>query len=474
MRTALVKVLYRFELVAFALCVFSFLFYFTFHNVLYGDEREHVYASFLVLKGYVPYRDFFEHHHPLLWYIFSPVVAIFFNNENIWYAVRGFALLLLLVDCWLIVKICQFISKSRIFAVLAVLFFCAPEVMMLEGISFRPDVLMITFILAGTYFLFCFFENAKTEYLSVSFVLFWLAVMTLQKALLVLLPMGCFFVYALIKSYVPMRKTLWALLPVGVLTGFFGYCLLSLGMFKDYFELNWMLNAIMRMEYRYPVHLTIYYNVANVLALVFLWRSKNLFLRIIAFHALFLSIMWQFVIYAPFRHYWLSIYPYLAIVAAYGFVKLADTICGCVIFFGVICGAFFNYITLKENMAKYGNLSLFVYLSSIELSLSDENDLIIGNTSVLGGLRLDAMGYYWFGRDYIALLDYMYFHRREFPVEDNVLKARRPKIISAEDRRKCMTEDYKFAFDCHSVPTYDREFLDAHYYNQGFIYVRKN
>lgn len=86
------KLLYRLELFIFALCVFFFLSYFTFNNVLYGDEREHVYASFLVLNGYVPYRDFFEHHHPLLWYIFSPIVALFLNNENIWYAIRTFSL----------------------------------------------------------------------------------------------------------------------------------------------------------------------------------------------------------------------------------------------------------------------------------------------------------------------------------------------------------------------------------------------
>lgn len=51
--------MYRLEIVFLAVLVLCFLFYFAFTNVLGADEREHIYATFLVLKGYIPYRDFF-------------------------------------------------------------------------------------------------------------------------------------------------------------------------------------------------------------------------------------------------------------------------------------------------------------------------------------------------------------------------------------------------------------------------------
>ena len=35
------------------------------------DEREHLQATWLIYAGDVPYRDFFEHHHPGMWYLFS-------------------------------------------------------------------------------------------------------------------------------------------------------------------------------------------------------------------------------------------------------------------------------------------------------------------------------------------------------------------------------------------------------------------
>ena len=42
-----------------------------------GDDLEHIHASWLVWQGYIPYTDFFEHHHPLTWYIFAPLVGFF-------------------------------------------------------------------------------------------------------------------------------------------------------------------------------------------------------------------------------------------------------------------------------------------------------------------------------------------------------------------------------------------------------------
>ena len=37
------------------------------------DELEHLHAAGLVANGAVPYRDFFEHHGPLLWYVLGDV-----------------------------------------------------------------------------------------------------------------------------------------------------------------------------------------------------------------------------------------------------------------------------------------------------------------------------------------------------------------------------------------------------------------
>lgn len=426
------------------------------------------------MKGYIPYRDFFEHHHPLLWYLFSPILALFLNDANVWYAARIFVLFILAIDCFFIGKICFLIRRDIEFALLSILFFLLPEVVVLEGVSFRPDGLMMCFVLSGIYFLFSFFKIGKKSHLVCSFILFFLALMALQKAVLILFPVAVVFLYHIVAYKISLRTVCFATMVFLALICLGGIALSILDLWKDYIELNWLLNMIMRIEIRYPAHLTLYYFIAKVLSLAVLAFSKNYFLRIIAFLALFTSVLFQFVFYAPYRHYWLPVYPYFAIVTAYFVAQWKEKIIGGIVLAIVLILAYLNYLRIAANMVYFGKLSTFVYLSSQVLALSREDDLIIGNTSTLGGLRFDAMGYYWFGRDYIALLDYLYFKRREFPVEDKVLKARKPKIISAVDRRYCMGADYKYTLDCRSLPTYDYEFLKHHYYNQGFIWVRKD
>lgn len=53
------------------------------------DEFEHVHAAWYVLQGDVPYRDFFEHHHPLLWYLLAPLVALTEPSFDVLFVARG-------------------------------------------------------------------------------------------------------------------------------------------------------------------------------------------------------------------------------------------------------------------------------------------------------------------------------------------------------------------------------------------------
>lgn len=39
------------------------------------DEVEHLHCSWMVYSGYIPFRDFWQHHSPLLWVLLAPVFA---------------------------------------------------------------------------------------------------------------------------------------------------------------------------------------------------------------------------------------------------------------------------------------------------------------------------------------------------------------------------------------------------------------
>src|SRR5574344_88727 len=53
---------------------------FFFSSTIIIDELEHLRASYFVSLGNLPYRDFFEHHHPFIWFLYAPLMLIIPHN----------------------------------------------------------------------------------------------------------------------------------------------------------------------------------------------------------------------------------------------------------------------------------------------------------------------------------------------------------------------------------------------------------
>ena len=59
--------------IAIVVVVLASRVWFIFHRAFDVDEFEHAHATWCVALGMIPYRDFFEHHTPALYYAFSPL-----------------------------------------------------------------------------------------------------------------------------------------------------------------------------------------------------------------------------------------------------------------------------------------------------------------------------------------------------------------------------------------------------------------
>ncbi len=103
------------------------------------DEVTHLHCSWLVSQGLVPFRDFWQNHSPLFWYLLAPVVALF-HSPSVFILSRALAGLLFLgmlaATAWLAWKI----SRSRAAAAPAALIALAFGVRM-ETVFLRPDQL---------------------------------------------------------------------------------------------------------------------------------------------------------------------------------------------------------------------------------------------------------------------------------------------------------------------------------------------
>lgn len=110
------------------------------------DEWQHAQMAWLIAQGRVPFRDFFEHHMPLLHLLAAPV-AVFLRPEETVGRAFAFMLLLRLADVcltllhvWLVRGLALSLGLGRRAALLAAVLFLGSGVVLLRGQEFRPDV----------------------------------------------------------------------------------------------------------------------------------------------------------------------------------------------------------------------------------------------------------------------------------------------------------------------------------------------
>ena len=159
-----------------------------------GDNIEHIHSSFLVAQGLVPYRDFFQHHNPLMWYLFAPIVNLFAYNATITEIVCLISLLVCLKSGVYVYKIgAEFLCDKRWALVMAAAVL-APGYK-LYAVDFRPDNYMVFALMGGIYYYFSYLKEHKTSQLVIAFVWFFVSFMFAQKAVFPLFVLGCTGLY---------------------------------------------------------------------------------------------------------------------------------------------------------------------------------------------------------------------------------------------------------------------------------------
>ena len=96
-----------------------------YYHYMCMDHAEHIHAAWLVWQGQVPYRDFFEHHNPLFWYVLAPFVAAFYKNALVLYAARVVSLGFYIFMLAGFYKLCrEFLAVSKtVFGLALLLYF---------------------------------------------------------------------------------------------------------------------------------------------------------------------------------------------------------------------------------------------------------------------------------------------------------------------------------------------------------------
>ena len=444
------------------------LFMYAYIHIVNMDEREHLYASYMVHNGYLPYRDFFEHHHPLLWYIFAPFLYFCDNTPYIWYVIRTFGMAVILGCAYYVYKLMHLISDNKQSALIAVLIYLSFDIVHISGTEFRPDNLMILFLLAGLYNYLRYKKELKWPLLACSYTLFFLSFFTLQKSLFMLIALALIITYDAFKNNHTRHQIFLTLaIPLGLTLIYLIY-LYYTDTLKDYFELNWLIYLHHSVNYNLIKWHSYIIPLIGVLCTLIPNKSKLPYLSTIKF--LYLAEIITLSLSATSPQYLLPLYPFLAIILAVTIstIKKEYGYIGIFIIFILTTGFSFY------NIYKYPQVPLqgAVHLSKIIISNSKKNDLIIPDMLWSGGLRKSAYGYYWFGLEGDARLDYKIFHRHTFPNINLIIQSRKPKIIANTDIRNCLDTNNRITLHCPIEQTIEPHSIGNSYLKSEFIYLR--
>ncbi len=285
------------------------------HQPKTGDDIEHLHSAWLVYQGYVPYVDFFQHHNPLLWYLFAPLLGYFAYDLAIVDIVREVSTLVMFFTLYITaLTVKKFIVNSWYAGVL-VIAAAFPSYVMFSGQDFRPDNYMICAFTLGIYYFFSYLSQNKTRYLIWSFLWMFISFLFMQKSIFLLVVFAIVVIACLYVKAVSWRDLINACVLPLILSVLFCYWLVYHGMVERYWLSNFIFNLYIPDVYNGLVEKThvefyVLMFIAFVSAIYFIIRG-NKYSRIICL--LWFAEASQRVFYFSLdRHY----YYYLAILNA--------------------------------------------------------------------------------------------------------------------------------------------------------------
>ncbi|MBP5215108.1 MAG: glycosyltransferase family 39 protein [Alphaproteobacteria bacterium] len=216
---------------------------FTGSHLIY-DDIEHLRAAFFISSGDVPYRDFFEHHHPLMWYLWAPFISVM-PHDTIFtiMTARVVSFIFSLLAGWfLYLSVKRYLGGKTVALLFVCLFFWG--ITAWSALYYvKPDTYMRTCFFAGLYYLLRYFEDSRYKYLQVSSLLFLLSFLFLQSIVLQILPLVFPVIYFIYRHPEKLKDfCLAAVIPL-IIIAVIVCCFFHLDIWEIYWRDNWSFNA---------------------------------------------------------------------------------------------------------------------------------------------------------------------------------------------------------------------------------------
>ena len=442
-----------------------------------GDNIEHLNASWLIWQGYIPYKDFFQHHNPLLWYVFSPLVALLINNFSI-FAI--FNIISVLTFACIIVIQCTILAHDKLHNV-SILFLSSIMISsysILLATDYRPDTFMYLFIFLGMLYQLKYREKSQIQLLVLSFLFYFISFIFTQKAIFCFVVPGCAILYDMIKNKVSINHIGYALiLPIMLLLLFLSYFyyhdILSIYL-KSNFYFNTKIPEIFSETRISPPPLEyfefyIFIPIGGIASIYFLLKESSYIEKFFSYIYIEETILRIFY-FSAFLHYmvfWLMISIILTVMLFSKLTKFHKTI-SILGFTYLIIMCFYNI-----EMAYKRELEKGKYIRGHEVAFNVLNpcDYAINGYYSVYNLKAKSPGYYSI---LLGQIDVLGEKVGIAPIDDinKMIEEKKPKLISGEIYWDTYWEQRGKHIPVH-VP--DKNIIKKYYYpsKAGSLFILK-
>ena len=449
-----------------------------------GDNVEHLHTSWIIWMGEMPYRDFFQHHNPLMWYLFAPLVAYLIDDMSIFSVFNiigvGALYLIALYNC----KIFSLDKKNKTMTLfLGAILVSAYS--LLWSTDYRPDTFMFVFYYMGLYKLLYYVEDEEknSRTIIISFLYFFISFMFTQKVLMHVVIPGFFIIYWLIVGKIKFQHFIKAcILPLILLSAFIGFLYYNDSL-KVYWLSNYSFNTYIPKIFEeqriiFPprefVDFYIFLPIASFAAVYFLYKGTNIE-RMFSLMFILETILRMFY-FSAFLHYvifWLMTAIMLTVMLISQFMEYPKNtkysfIIGTI---GIIYLLFISWYSYYSTYLKESKKSAEQAGHEFAFKVLTPCDYALNGYYATYNLKAKDPGYYAILLGQIDVLgEKSQIHKKDDLNE--IIRNKKPKIVSAGIYWDTYWEQRGKKIPAHKIDSY---LLNTYYDYSGVgsIYVLK-
>ena len=429
-----------------------------------GDNAEHLHATWLVAYGNMPYRDFFQHHNPLLWYIFAPLVKHFDNLLELLDFAHTMGLIAGIATFFVVYKICTEFFASKLSALISILILCPPYYYVF-CFNYNPDTFMALSYAIGIYFLFGYWRTKQQQRLCASFLCFLMAFLFTQKIIIPLFLLGIISLVIFYKLRVPLLDVVYALILPVLGSVVFVAWLYHNGALSQYWLSNYPFNVIMQKYYGFNKinvmdHEMLVFSIFSaIISVLLFFKSSNIFFKVVAI---------LFAIELPLRCFYFSIAPYYMLPLMIYTVCLNSVLLerimqkqSCALMVFLIVAAYYAFISTPKYLAHRGQDRSFARFLNRNVTPCDYVlSSYLGNQSIMS----KDPYYYWAMLGHIDMAGEETGLAPRAPITD-LVRAYLPKIVYGGAYKSSYAENHGYTEIIQQVAP---EILEKYYISTPF------